>query len=93
VRKDNELFADLNREMLQICRILERIFHPDLINFASLGNSIKHFHYHIIPRYQHDSNWGRPPWPAVEKKSTEEDYKKLVTLIRPSLRELHDGKN
>lgn len=55
---DYELFVSLNREMLLICRVIERTFQPDLINYASLGNAIKHFHYHIIPRYESDPNWG-----------------------------------
>jgi diadenosine tetraphosphate (Ap4A) HIT family hydrolase len=87
---DYELFVNLNKEMLSICVILERIFQPDLINFASLGNSIKHFHYHIIPRYRYDSNWGSPPWPAAEKKLTETGYQNVIATIRTSLHSL-DG--
>lgn len=90
---DYELFANLNREMVLICRIIEKIFKPDLINFASLGNAIRHFHYHIIPRYKHDPNWGRPPWPAAEKKLTKEGYEELITKIRTSLEGFYDQEN
>lgn len=87
-RMDYELFFHLNREMLLICREIEKIFQPDLVNFASLGNVIKHFHYHIIPRYEHDPNWGSPPWPSGEKKLKKEDFKQLISKIRMSLEEL-----
>lgn len=87
---DYELFSNLNKEMLLICRAIERVCHPDLINFASLGNAVRHFHYHIIPRYQHDPNWGSPPWPAAEKKLTKEEYDTLIAMIRTELEEFHD---
>ena len=87
---DYEHFVHLNREMLLICQTIERIFQPDLINFASLGNAIKHFHYHIIPRYNHDPNWGRPPWPAAEKKLTNKEYENLIATIRMSLEKFYD---
>ena len=84
---DYELFVNLNREMLLICKVIERTFQPDLMNYASLGNVIRHFHYHIIPRYESDPNWGRPPWPSVEKELSKKDYKELIDLIRISLEE------
>jgi diadenosine tetraphosphate (Ap4A) HIT family hydrolase len=78
---------NLNKELLFLCKIIKRTFQPDLINYASLGNVIKHFHYHIIPRYKDDPNWGGPPWPSIEKKLTKDGYQQLVTLIRTSLEE------
>lgn len=90
---DHELFTNLNREMVLICKVIEEIFKPTLINFASLGNTIKHFHYHIIPRYKHDPNWGRPPWPAAEKELTRKGYEELTTKIRTSLEGFYDQKN
>ena len=87
---DYKLFVNLNKEMLSICVLLERIFQPDLINFASLGNSIRHFHYHIIPRYRYDPKWGSPPWPAAEKELTETGYQRVIATIRTSLYDLGD---
>ena len=31
---------------------LERSFEPDLFNYASLGNCVRHLHLHVIPRYK-----------------------------------------
>ena len=35
---------------------------PDHINVESLGNSIPHLHWHILPRYKNDGRWGGPVW-------------------------------
>lgn len=46
---------------------LDTVFNPDLYNQATLGNDCRHFHLHVIPRYQderefeeiifRDENW------------------------------------
>jgi ATP adenylyltransferase len=84
---DYDLFMNLNRELLFLCKMMKRTFQPDLINYASLGIVIEHFHYHIIPRYKDDPNWGGPPWPSIEKRLTKNEYQKLAALIRISLEE------
>lgn len=48
---------------------LKRLFQPDLMNYASLGNVYRHLHVHFIPRYQssrlfhnilfEDKRWGK----------------------------------
>ena len=45
------------------------MFHPDLMNYAALGNVAHHLHVHFIPRYQQqrqfqgvkfkDQRWGK----------------------------------
>jgi ATP adenylyltransferase len=84
---DYDLFVNLNRELLLLCKMIKRTFQPDLINYASLRNEIKHFHYHIIPRYEDDPNWGGPPWPSLEKKLTRNEYRELANVIHMSLGE------
>ena len=36
----------------QINAVLKKLFSPDLMNYASLGNNFNHLHFHIIPRYE-----------------------------------------
>ncbi len=60
-----ELF-DIGR---QLQRALTRLFHPDLFNQLSLGNTTTHLHLHVVPRYKEprefvgitfaDGNWGK----------------------------------
>lgn len=50
-------------------RTLRVLFQPDLMNYASLGNSFRHLHVHFIPRYSSkrifhnieftDARWGK----------------------------------
>ena len=63
---------------------------PDLMNYASLGNVVRHLHWHIIPRYKSDPRWGAPVWTTnlAEMKDTRlepAEYNAIVEAIRASL--------
>jgi len=84
----NRDFSAFNIELLGIARALKIILHPSLINVAILGNKIRHLHWHLIPRYKEDPNWGNPPWPSKNKILTRDQYVNLSQLIRETLREV-----
>ena len=50
--------TDLRRAALAITAALK----PDHMNYATLGNSILHLHWHIIPRYRTDPRWRTNPF-------------------------------
>lgn len=83
---DIEVFQEFNNELLQICQTVKKLFVPEIINYASLGNEVRHFHYHIIPRYLNDQNWGGPPWPNEEKNLRLEEYQELTNKYRVAMR-------
>ncbi len=45
-------------------------FHPHLLNYECLGNSLAHVHWHIIPRYEWDPEPTLPIWvrPKAERE-------------------------
>lgn len=43
-------------------QVMRRIYCPDKINLASLGNMVPHLHWHIIPRYNNDKHFPNPIW-------------------------------
>jgi len=79
-----EFMDDLRRAMKAIAAAVN----PDQMNYASLGNSIPHLHFHIIPRYKTDPRWRVNPFadtPEV-KFSSEAEYDVLVDKIRAGLK-------
>jgi diadenosine tetraphosphate (Ap4A) HIT family hydrolase len=81
-----ELFDQVNTEMLKLASAIDKILSPDRLNFAILGNEVSHVHWHIIPRYKTDPNWGRPPWPIDTRVSLpDEEYRRLADLLRSIL--------
>lgn len=51
--------------VLKIEGVLKKLYHPDKINLASLGNVVPHMHWHIIPRFNSDRHYPNPIWGEV----------------------------
>ena len=49
-------------EIGRAARALQRLFTPDKINVAALGNVVPQLHIHIIARFTTDPAWPRPVW-------------------------------
>lgn len=81
-----DIFDAANAEMLKIASALDKAFVPDRLNFAILGNVVPHVHWHIVPRYKADPNWGGPPWPIRQRYyASDTEFKELVAIVRSAL--------
>lgn len=59
----------LARESGLLSAALAKVFQPDKLNIAALGNVVPQLHIHHIVRYRHDPAWPAPVWgkvPATE---------------------------
>lgn len=59
--------ADTERQRLMAVvwaceRVVRRLYAPDKINLASLGNMVPHLHWHIIPRWRDDPTFPGAVW-------------------------------
>lgn len=96
-------FCDLSEseyeELFKIIAIskkaLSKCFNPDLFNYATLGNCIRHHHWHIIPRYKtvrvvggvkfKDENWNHEPWPYSQKSISTETINEIHKMIQKEI--------
>jgi diadenosine tetraphosphate (Ap4A) HIT family hydrolase len=77
----------LQDESCGVAGCLERLFRPDKLNVASLGNLVPQYHLHHVARFTDDPAWPGPVWghsPAVvyDRPVLEE----RLRAIRASLR-------
>jgi len=94
-----ELKKSETEELLKIISIckkaLTKCFSPDLFNYATLGNCIRHHHWHIIPRYKSkrilndvvfkDKHWNHLSWPNPYKKISKKTMEEIHNLISNEL--------
>lgn len=52
----------LMRVVFEVEAGLRELLRPDKINLASLGNSVPHLHWHVIPRFLGDPHFPAPIW-------------------------------
>lgn len=50
----NNYFADINK----VANALHQAFHPDKINFGAYGDTGHHLHFHLVPKYKDEVEWG-----------------------------------
>ena len=79
-------------------RVVRRLYAPDKINLASLGNMVPHLHWHIIPRWRDDPTFPGAIWAprrgdgiqasprsAVDAAALRQALQTELAALRPSL--------
>ncbi len=87
---DESLQFNIMRCVFKVEKILRKIFNPDKINLASLGNKTPHIHWHIIPRFKEDphfpnSHWGEKLREGLHQAISETEKNELIKLLNRSL--------
>ena len=54
--------STLISEVTAATRALEKLFQPEKINVAALGNLVSQLHIHVIARFEEDEVWPNPVW-------------------------------
>ena len=82
----SELAQDIRKAEVGIFRALK----PDHVNVESLGNTVPHLHWHIIPRYRHDGRWGNPIWTTLrdempQRSLADTEYREMADRINSGI--------
>jgi diadenosine tetraphosphate (Ap4A) HIT family hydrolase len=85
---DQGMRSELMEEVSRVASALYDVFHPTKINYELLGNMVPHMHWHLVPRFTHDSLWPRPIWsePHDPTTLTPDQYVERIGLIKANLK-------
>lgn len=73
-------------EMLIISKVLKKAFGFNRIDYATLGNEVAHYHWHLIPRYKHDLNYNQiAPWPHIKQQTSKEELLDISSKVYSAL--------
>lgn len=78
----NAFFADVNR----VAKAIHAAFHPDKINCGAYGDTGRHMHFHLVPKYKDGPEWGGVF--QMDPKQTyhsQEEYAEMIAKIKANL--------
>ena len=75
------------KDMLRMAQALATAFKPQKMNYALLGNTVAHLHWHLVPRYDWDPNPQRPIYEHLHepKRLAPQEYAETAAAIRRAL--------
>lgn len=82
VEERSAYFEDVAR----VARALQVVFKPDKVNYGAYGDTGHHLHFHLVPKYAEEFEWGGVF--AMNPDQTylsEEEYAKLIAAIKMEL--------
>lgn len=78
----NAFFADV----AHVSRALKDAFHPDRINYGAYNDKGVHLHFHLVPKYRDEYEWGGvfAMNPGLVTR-TDAEYEALIAKIKAAL--------
>lgn len=75
-------FADVARAS----KAIHAAFHPDKVNYGAYGDTGRHLHFHLVPKYKDQFEWGGVFQMDPKRTTlTQEEYAQLISKIKAAL--------
>lgn len=78
--------ADYIEDINKVAQAMHKLFQPDKVNYGAYGDTGHHLHFHLVPKYKDQYEWGGVfAMNPGEKHLTEEEYEKMVKMYQEEL--------
>jgi len=74
---DSKTYMGFMNELHHVCTVINELFSPDKIQIAMYGDTVRHVHFHIVPKYKQLPDWTMPF--SLHPKSTSIDSWKAIS--------------
>ena len=75
-------FADI----AAAAKAIHKVFHPDKVNYGAYGDGGCHLHFHLVPKYEGQFEWGTPfAMNPGKTYLTEAEYAEMIEKIKEAL--------
>ena len=73
-------------EINHVAEALHAAFHPEKINYGAYGDTGCHLHFHLVPKYKDQAEWGGVFAMNPDKVYlTEQEYSEMIEKIKAAL--------
>ena len=78
----NLFFADV----AAAANAIHKVFHPDKVNYGAYGDGGCHLHFHLVPKYEGQFEWGTPfAMKPGKTYLTDAEYDEMIAKIKEAL--------
>lgn len=78
----NAFFKDVTRA----AKAIHEAFNPDKLNYGAYGDTGCHLHFHLVPKYEGQDEWGGTFLMNPDKKYlTDAEYSEMIKKIKDKL--------
>ena len=78
----NLFFKDVDRA----AKAIHAAFHPKKVNYGAYGDTGCHLHFHLVPKYENEFEWGGVfEMNPGKVYLTEEEYEEMIAKIKANL--------
>ncbi len=78
----NAFFADVNH----MAEVIHRVFAPAKVNYGAYGDTGHHLHFHLVPKYTDEFEWGKTfAMNPDQKYLTDEEYAEMIAKIKAEI--------
>ena len=81
---DEAVRARLMAAVFTVEVAVRKVFQPEKVNLASLGNVVPHLHWHVIPRFADDRHFPNPIWGEAKREAGKREVN--LQALRQELR-------
>lgn len=82
---DEELDAFM-KDVTRVTRAMDKVFHPEKINYGAYSDKLSHLHFHLAPKYVGGPDYGGTfRMNPGEVYLSDEEYDEMVKAIRAAL--------
>ena len=73
-------------DIAKAAKAIHKVFNPDKVNYGAYGDGGCHLHFHLVPKYKDNFEWGTPF--AMNPKQTylsDAEYAEMIEKIKAAL--------
>ncbi|MBQ7328920.1 MAG: HIT family protein [Oscillospiraceae bacterium] len=73
-------------DIARAAKAIHKVFNPDKVNYGAYGDGGCHLHFHLVPKYKDNFEWGTP-FAMNPKKTylTDSEYEAMIAKIKAAL--------
>ena len=73
-------------DVTKAAKAIHKAFHPDKVNYGAYGDGGCHLHFHLVPKYKDEFEWGTPfAMNPGKTYLTEAEYEAMIEKIKENL--------